>query len=288
MSMSKPRGIDWTEKENDLIIVDYFDMLRMELSGEPFVKAHRNSELQKLAARSPGSIEYKHQNISAVLSEMGMPWIQGYKPASNFQMVLATEIDRYLQEHKEILELLTGGFIEARQDTRETSKLEEASALVYEEPPIKSLTTPKESKEKKRLIGKYDPAQRDARNRALGKRGEEFILRDERARLNELGLTDLSSKVRWVSEEDGDGAGYDIRSYNERGEERLLEVKTTSGSRNTQFYLSENERSKSVESPSEFRLIRLYHFPHAPKAFALKPPLEDWVTLQPLNYRATF
>jgi hypothetical protein len=42
-------------------------MLTLELSRQPYVKSHRNSALQDLTGRSHGSIEYKHQNISAVL-----------------------------------------------------------------------------------------------------------------------------------------------------------------------------------------------------------------------------
>jgi hypothetical protein len=63
------RGQPWTRYEVDLIVADYFEMLRAELSGEGFSKADHNRELRpKLNGRSKSSIEYKHQNISAVLT----------------------------------------------------------------------------------------------------------------------------------------------------------------------------------------------------------------------------
>ena len=99
---------------------------------------------------------------------------------------------------------------------------------------------------------KFDPALRDARNRQLGKQGEERIFLSEQAGLHAAGRADLARKVRWVSEEDGDGAGYDIRSYNPSGIERLIEVKTTTGHKATPFFLSENERAFRRSAPMPF------------------------------------
>jgi hypothetical protein len=57
---------DWQDGENDAIVADYF---AMELAGRPFNKAEHNRTLQGLIGRGRGSIEYKHQNISAVLKK---------------------------------------------------------------------------------------------------------------------------------------------------------------------------------------------------------------------------
>src|SRR4051812_42143386 len=62
------RGRPWSREEVDLIVADYFSMLRAELAGEPYSKADHNRALQPLlGGRSKSSIEFKHQNISAVL-----------------------------------------------------------------------------------------------------------------------------------------------------------------------------------------------------------------------------
>ena len=61
-------------------------MLTLELQGVTYSKASYRGELMRsLPARSKGSVEYKHQNISAVLTLLGAPHIAGYKPAANFQ-----------------------------------------------------------------------------------------------------------------------------------------------------------------------------------------------------------
>src|SRR3546814_12661138 len=75
----------WSDQEIDHIVADYFAMLTDELVGRSFNKAARNRDLQAVIDRSKGSIEFKNQNISAVLLGLGQPWIEGYKPAANFQ-----------------------------------------------------------------------------------------------------------------------------------------------------------------------------------------------------------
>src|SRR5690606_23368079 len=77
-------GTHWSDSEIDLIVADYFDMLALEQAGSPYNKAEHNRALQHLTGRSPGSIEFKHQNISAVLVRLGLPRIEGYKPMPNF------------------------------------------------------------------------------------------------------------------------------------------------------------------------------------------------------------
>ncbi|MDK2767900.1 MAG: DUF3883 domain-containing protein [Sphingomonas sp.] len=50
-----------------------------------------------------------------------------------------------------------------------------------------------------------------------------------RTTLNAAGRGDLARRVPWVSNEDGDGAGYDIAGFGPDGAERLIEVKTANG-----------------------------------------------------------
>ena len=89
-------GAPWTDVENDKIVADYFAMLKQHLEGRPYTKAEHNRQLQGLIGRSRESIEFKHQNISAVLQIMGGVWIAGYKPRSNFQGSLGPAVERWL------------------------------------------------------------------------------------------------------------------------------------------------------------------------------------------------
>ena len=67
-----PARKDWTEEEVVLVVADYFTMLEKELLGRPYSKAeHRRSLTPKLGGRSDGSVEFKHSNVSAVLTGLG-------------------------------------------------------------------------------------------------------------------------------------------------------------------------------------------------------------------------
>jgi hypothetical protein len=139
-----------------------------------------------------------------------------------------------------------------------------------------------------RLVRKFDPVERDARNRSLGKAGEEFVVNLERKKLADIERPDLASKVRWISEEDGDGAGYDVLSFERDGRERLIEVKTTNGAARTPFYLTRNERDVSDAYPDSWRLYRVHLFSQTPRIFTIKPPFDAILHLRPEAWRASF
>jgi hypothetical protein len=114
------------------------------------------------------------------------------------------------------------------------------------------------------------------------------VLAHERAALKAEGREDLARKVRWVSDEDGDGAGYDIASFEPNGRPKLIEVKTTRGWERTPFHITRNELAVAEERRREWCLFRLWNFSREPKAFELRPPLEAHVTLVAMNFQASF
>jgi hypothetical protein len=138
------------------------------------------------------------------------------------------------------------------------------------------------------IARKYDVAERDARNRALGRAGEERVLTHERASLLAAGRTDLAERIRWVSHVDGDGAGYDIRSFDANGSDRLIEVKTTNGWERTPFHVTRNELAVAEAHRDDWRLVRLWNFAREPRAFELQPPLEAHVSLMATSYQGNF
>lgn len=86
----------WTEQEVQIAVDIYFAMLDLHLSHVPFVKADFNRFAQMHASRSPKSFEMKFMNISAVLNELEMPFVRGYKPMSNYQRILKVAVDSRL------------------------------------------------------------------------------------------------------------------------------------------------------------------------------------------------
>src|SRR6185312_2178528 len=106
MADSSKIGTDWQDDELDAIVADYFEMLAADIARQRYVKARHNAVLMAKIGRTHRSVEFKHQNISAVLDELGMPWIPGYKPKRNYQNAIFDAIDRYLTKHPAILELV--------------------------------------------------------------------------------------------------------------------------------------------------------------------------------------
>ncbi|MDC3001286.1 DUF3427 domain-containing protein [Actinomycetota bacterium] len=98
----------------------------------------------------------------------------------------------------------------------------------------------------------------DARNHILGAAGEKLVLEYERRSLIEAGRSDLADRVVHVSQEEGDGAGYDIRSFTSNEELKYIEVKTTSGSGQTDFFMSTNELKFSQVHSENYYLYRVY------------------------------
>lgn len=276
-------GNDWTDKEIDLTVAEYFHMLRTELAGVPYNKtAHRRSLLTKVE-RSDGAIEFKHQNISAILLGLGYPWIDGYKPASNYQNALLDGVIRYLNAQPEWSASLGLG-----PKSNSNSILLDERPLWIGPPPTHSNAPPTLDIEKAMAVAqKFDVAERDARNRQLGFAGEELVFAHERKVLNAMGRTDLAKRMRWVSKEEGDGAGYDIASFEPDGMPRLIEVKTTNGWERTPFHITRNEIAVANDNRNCWHLVRLWNFAREPKGFAIRPPLESYVELTPTSFLAS-
>lgn len=274
----------WTDEENDRVVADYFAMLADDLAGRPYSKTrHRRALMPRLRNRSEASIEFKRRNVSAVLKGLGEDWLEGYRPAFNFQARLAGAVARWLEAHPSWLHRASGA------DRAAATGMREAAQLWVGPPPTLSNRPPPQELE--RMLGiarRFDAAGRDERNRALGRAGEKLALAHERAVLAGAGRGDLAQAVRWVSDEEGDGAGYDIASFRPDGRARLLEVKTTNGWERTPFHITRNELAVAEARRGEWRLFRLWNFSREPKAFELAPPLDAHVSLMPTAFQASF
>ncbi|WP_420814050.1 DUF3883 domain-containing protein [Nakamurella deserti] len=130
----------------------------------------------------------------------------------------------------------------------------------------------------------------DARNKVLGLAGERLILLAEQRRLVQLGRPELAERIVHVLVVEGDGAGYDIRSFSEDGRARHIEVKTTRNAASASFFVSPNELAFSETHPDSFELVRVYHFDastETAKFYRLAGPLSRFVSLVPTQFRAS-
>ena len=276
---------DWSREEVEATVSDYFEMLAMELRGELFNKAEHNRNLQKLLAnRTKGAVEKKHQNISAVLIELGYPYIDGYKPLGNYQVLLCRVVEERL--------LGAAGLHRA------------AAAAVgqkIEQPPVVNdvlailVNPPRREEDKPKL---YDRARQirtpvrrnyleiESRNQTLGLAGEKLVLEFEHKRLWQAGKKDLANRVEHVADTTGDHLGFDIKSFETNGRDRLIEVKTTRFGALTPFFASKNEVDISEAREAEYQLYRLFNFTQQPKLFVLPGSLRNTCSLDPIQFAA--
>ncbi|MCU7374835.1 DUF3883 domain-containing protein [Paucibacter sp. O1-1] len=274
----------WAAQELQLVVADYLDMLVLDLNGQRFNKAERRRRLLPLLnQRTEASIEFKRRNISAVLQGLGVPPLQGYLPASNIQRELVEEIERQIRDRADV-------------DTSALSAVERPTHVpdefdfekVIASPPKREHRVMEAAPAYLRNPIKRDYFEREANNRRIGRAGEEFVVRFEQWRLAKNGLGQLADRVAHVSVTEGDGLGYDVRSFWPDGRERHLEVKTTAFGQTTPFFVSSNEERFSRDHADTFSIYRVFDFRAAPKIFELPGHISSHCNLDPVTYRASF
>ena len=121
---------------------------------------------------------------------------------------------------------------------------------------------------------------------AVGKTGEELILKYEKEKLCSLGKVELSEKVKIVSEDSS--LGYDILSFNENGQEIHIEVKSKAGMlKYFDFYISDNEYQKLKNNTNHIIYYISYLRSPSPFLFKLNGLMINENNIKPVLYRVT-
>lgn len=275
---------DWSPQEVEIIVEDYLAMLLMEVRNQSYNKAERNRELQKLLPkRSRGSIEFKHANISAVMIELGYPYVEGYKPRSNFQGLLQEVVERRVYAMPE----LTASVARAVEQPAEKPRgIEDVLGILVEPPaPPRREKALYEKRAGPRLTAKRNYLEREAHNQSLGRAGEELVFEFEQRRLWKAGQKKLADRIDHVAAK-ADGHGFDILSFETDGRERLVEVKTTRFGAMSPFFASSNEVLVSEERSAEYHIYRLFDFGKSPRLFMLKGSIRSSCSLEAVEFRA--
>jgi hypothetical protein len=271
----------WSQAEVRLAVADYKRMLVQELNGQKYSKTHHRRSLQPLLNdRSEGSIERKHQNISAILKELECPWIIGYKPLGNYQALLFDVIVETLANDPLFDQA-------ARHASEQPAIVPMGVDFDYWIEPTPQPTKISEPSNPPTFLAmKRDYLARESRNRALGLAGEELVLSYEQQRLERSGFGSLAGKVEHTSVKRGDSAGFDILSFETDGRERFIEVKTTAFAKETPFYITRNEVAFSKTTADRYQLYRLFEFRTKPRMFAITGDMHERLRLDAVTYLA--
>lgn len=263
-------------------MADYLDMLRAEQRRETFNKAeHWRALLPLLPKRTKAAIERKHQNVSMIANQLGFPSIDGYKPLGNYQKLLFEVAEVRFRADAELATLLQKNFtalaVKPATDDWATRRVSPPKGI--EGGPVKP-----SSMSAKRLLRNVSYLELEVANRSLGKAGEEWVVDYERDRLRRAGRAALADRVEHVAVTIGDGLGFDVRSFEVGGADRMIEVKTTASHKETPFFVTRNELSVSRGRSHEFHLYRVFHFRDDPRFFSLTGPLDQSCLLDPVLY----
>lgn len=276
----------WSLSEVEAIVADYFAMLDAELSGRPYNKAEHNRRLQRRIGRNKGAIEFKHQNISAVLINFRQPFISGYLPRQNYQSLLERAVLEWLSGHPDFFRELASGPILA-PTSRQPIAAGDLAGLVVDPPVTEGVVAPRAEDDARARFFKTDFVRRDAENRKLGRLGEEWALEFEQRRLHDdAKRPDLARRVEWIADTRGDGAGYDLASFESDETPRLIEVKTTGAGKEFPFMVTANELRVSAREQKRYHLYRVFEFSRQPRLFILNGDLSTICRLEPTQYRA--
>ena len=277
----------WSRAEVEATVADYRAMLALELSDQPFNKREHNRNLQKLLnERTAGSIERKHQNISAVLIELGYPWIDGYKPLGNYQELLLEVVKAQVEGDSVLLALIGKDAEQPGLAAIPQSADDILTAL--EDPPAGAPRVPYLDRVRERNVTppRLNYLELEANNAKQGQAGEEWAIAFEQARLRKAGQDALAEKIEWISRDAGDYFGFDIRSFEENGKDRLVEVKTTKRGKESPFFVTRNEVRVSREHGKAFHLYRLFRFSRGPRLYTVAGALDRSCVLDPTEYEA--
>lgn len=118
----------------------------------------------------------------------------------------------------------------------------------------------------------------------LGDAGEALVKQHEILFLRNRGWPEKAALVKIVR----DGEGYDVFSFNEAGNEKYIEVKTTTGNEYSPFYMSHNELLFMQRNEGQYCIYRVYNYnseDNFGEFFELKGDVKRHLLMKPIQFQ---
>lgn len=163
------------------------------------------------------------------------------------------------------------------------------SVATLKETSFPKTTAPKKPGLTNNKSGSVDWAKIEQRNRELGLLGEKAVIEHEKKQLLEHGRPELADSIQHTALVNT-AAGYDIKSFDPiTGLEKYIEVKTTTGNKNTPFFISPNEINISIAKDKQYWVYRLYNFRSTSEVefYKVTGDMSSALHLTPDSYKAT-
>lgn len=181
----------------------------------------------------------------------------------------------------------------ALDEPQKTSELDEKEdtgivEVSFEDVEVKQKVSKGEKSQNRRTKADYNKI--NISKEKVGKDSEKLIYDLEKERLINEKREDLAEEVFWESEENGDGAGYDIKSFEKKNGEYVdiyIEVKGTNKSINEPFDISRNEIEASNRYKEQYYIYRVANiYSNKPKFYKINGRIEDNFSLEATNFKA--
>lgn len=281
----EPAPLSETER-HEILVQNYFVMLDAELQGELYSMAdHRNRILKELGETDAARVDTAHGHIGALLADLGLPAVEAFPPQAGAAPALQKVVRHFIEANPELVEALWLDAVPPHSSI--PVELDDPGAHWVPAPQGESYNPPPSASWHPDNVQEVDFRVRENKNEALKTSGERFVLAFERARLRKNGQRDDIKRVAWQSQTHGDSYGYDILSYDEKGGERRIVVKTTNFNQRFPFTLNMAELDRLRQDPARFFIYRVFRFSRGAKLFILSGKNLDAKKLQPVAFRLT-
>lgn len=131
----------------------------------------------------------------------------------------------------------------------------------------------------------------NVKNKNIGDAGERLVINYLYETLLSQGKKELADSIFHTAKYEGDGAGYDIKAKDPDGEDIYIEVKTSPGGINSNFFVSSNEIEFSKLKDEKYFLFRIYEFDivnNSGKFYIINGNLEEKLYLNATNFKAKY
>ena len=253
----------------------------LEAEQQRYTKTEFNAQLrQRLRERSKGSVELKFQNISAVLHDLELPFIRGYKPRSNAQLLLRQAVQQFVLNQPGLVSRV----VDAMEEVK-TSAEQSFHACLVEPPALETVAQLAKDGAKVRFPRKTNWAQRDEANRHLGRAGEQWVIGFEQRRLVHAGYPELFQQLDcWTGSATGATTSSRMSGpasiASSRSRPPMAGMPRPSSSAATNW-ISQQRRGCLPSLPG-------FQFREEPRLYILNGPLADQLHLEPIDFRASF
>jgi hypothetical protein len=207
---------------------------------------------------------------------------------------LVNDLKRYIDSYRKIVMDPSSSVLldVLPESVFEESDQKENTNLNYELPAFNPLVV-KRIPKSKRIKGSSKPRKLSLPSKKVGDAGENYVFEYEKNKLKKLSMDELADQIVKQYEDFSYFPGYDIQSFDEKGNKIFIEVKSTKGKNKNYFEISENEISTAKEFGESYYIYQVTSALTEPKISTVIKNLhsykdQDKVLIEPMMYRVTF